>query len=191
MKNIVYIHGFNCTDKIFSYLSNNLPAHNQIMVNYDTTRGINTVIDYILQNVPDEEEVSIIGHSLGGIIGYLLTARETNLKIDKLVSISTPFGGHYMAYFLQWFYPSWPIFADLCPRSNILKEIKETEITAPFLSIISTSGSLPLIYGRNDGVVTVDSQCAINSTERLELDTNHVEIIQDDKTVDAIRKFIF
>jgi pimeloyl-ACP methyl ester carboxylesterase len=191
MKHIVYIHGFNCTGKIFGYLHSNLPKHEATFADYNSSLNINVAVKQVLKNVPNDRPVYLLGHSLGGIIAFLLATRDYKIDVQKIVSISTPFGGSSIASKLKWFYPHWPIFKDLCPNSAIIREIKGATIEVPFLSIVSTSGGLPVFFEQNDGVVTVASQKAITPTHRLEIDTNHVEAVQDDDAIEEIKKFIF
>jgi predicted alpha/beta hydrolase family esterase len=188
--NILYIHGFNSTGKIFNYLISQLPKHNAIVVEYNSANAINKSVEKVLEHVPHEEPFFIIGHSLGGIIAHNLAA-DNNLNVQGLVSISTPFGGHAIAGKLKWFYPRIKAFWDISPSSLCIANLQKTELSCPFLSIVSTDGSLPFMNELNDSVVTIDSQRAITASKTVEIDSNHFEIVQDPRTVAEIYHFIF
>lgn len=192
MKQIIYIHGFNSTHKIFSYLQTQLPEHTATFIDYDSTLSVEDAFDYVLEHIPTDTEFSVIGHSLGGILAHLVASRTTdNVKVENLVTISTPFGGSMAASRLKWFYPSYAILRDLSPYSQQLTDIRASETKCPFLSIVSTAGSLPLSSDENDGIVTVKSQLNIIPTDRIFVDANHFEVMQDDITVKAVENFIF
>lgn len=188
--NIVYIHGYNSSGKIFNYLISQLPKHNAIVVEYNSSHSVENSVEKALELAPQEEPFFIIGHSLGGIIAhYLATSYDLNVK--GLVSISTPFGGHDVAGKLKWFYPRIKVFWDLSPSSACMRGLQEVEPPCPFLSIVSTEGALPFMNEANDGVVTIDSQRAITATRTVDVDSNHFEVMQDPKTVAEVSQFIF
>lgn len=186
---IVFIHGLNCSGKIFTHLQHKLPKHRSTMIDYNSGLSVEDSLQTALEELPDEP-FSIVSHSLGGIIGHLIAGR-TDVPLEKLVTISTPFGGSDVAGKLKWFYPSWKVFRDLAPGSSILKECKKASLVHPFLSIVSISGNLPLISGENDGVVSVASQRAIAATKRVDIAANHFEVVQDAHTISEVKKFIF
>ena len=167
-----------------------MPSHNAVFVEYDSQKSIENSIKTAMQAFPEKGNFSIIGHSLGGILGHLIATRDGS-RVDNLVTISTPFGGSDAAGKLKWFYPSVQIFKDIAPRSTIMNELTKGSPTCPFLSIVSEAGSLPFITGKNDGVVSIASQMAIRPTHRLSVDSNHFEAVQDIDTLNAVKQFIF
>lgn len=187
---IVFLHGLNCSSKIFNFLQTKLPEHTPYFIDYDSHSDIETSYNFVLSRLPKKQPFSIIGHSLGGIIGHLITTRS-KANVKNLVTISTPFGGSAPASLLKWFYPKFKVLKDLAPTSNAMQEIAEYIPRCPFLSLVSIAGNMPFISEANDGVVTIDSQTAIPATERIMLDANHFEAVQDEKCVSAIKDFIF
>jgi pimeloyl-ACP methyl ester carboxylesterase len=191
-KTIIYLHGLNSSCKIFNYIHSQLPEHDAIFVDYDTFNPIEHSYDDVVARLPADSEFSIISHSLGGVISYLVHARDNNLSVANIVTISAPFAGSEHARFLKWMYPSFRVLSDLSPRSSIMQEINGYSTKkCRMLSLISTSGSIPFIPERNDGVVTVRSQHASPAKKKVEISSNHFEIVQDIKAVKEIKKFIF
>lgn len=189
MKRIVYLHGLNCTGKIFTHLKHSLPDHNATVIEYDSHASVETSVAGVIALLPNEP-FSIVSHSLGGILGHLIATRG-HPHLEHLVTISTPFGGSDAAGKLRWFYPRLKVFRDISAGSAVLKEIKAGKPTVPFLSLVSINGSMPLIQGDNDGVVSLASQRAAKATRRVEVSANHFEIVQDEATVAEITKFVF
>lgn len=189
---IVYLHGFASSSKIFNHLKAQLPKHKITSIDYTSNLSVEDIFNQAKEQLPTEEVV-LVCHSLGGIIGNLLCTRNAPSNIIKLVTISTPFGGSPTANLMRWFYPSLKILSDLSPTSKIIKEIsgKQSKPDCDFLSIISTGGHMPYIASSNDGVITLESQRKSKAKSVLEIEANHFEIVQDPKTIDEIKRFIF
>lgn len=192
MKTVVMIHGLNCTPKIFTYLETQLPKHQTILIDYLSSQPLEDSYEEILYLLPKNKPLSIIGHSLGGILGHLLATRNNEIILETLISISTPFGGSETAGHLKWFFPGFKILKDLSPRSPIIQEVSTNPIrNSRFVSVISTSGHLPIISHINDGVVSIRSQEATTSDEIVYIDSNHFEIMQDSHTINVVKEVVF
>ena len=189
MKRIIWIHGLSSTSKIFNYLRLSLPKHKAILIDYDSHRSIENVIEEIVINVPPDEPFSLVCHSLGGIYGKLIASRY-EVNIENIVTISTPFGGSDTADTIKWFYPSMKIFKDIGSNSSILREARE-QSDVPHTALISITGNLPIISELNDGIVTINSQKAVQADKFIEIPSNHFEILQDPTTVREVKKIIF
>jgi pimeloyl-ACP methyl ester carboxylesterase len=190
MKNIVWIHGLNCTSKIFTYLQSTLPRHKATLIDYDSHRAVEESVDHVAtQLMGIKGRFTLVCHSLGGIIGKLIAQRH-EASIDNIVTISTPFGGSDMANKLKWFFPSMHVFRDLSASSNILAEAKMA-LAVPHTAFVSTTGHFPVISSPNDGVVTIDSQRDVEAQRFIDVSANHFEVLQDGSTVTHLKKIIF
>jgi pimeloyl-ACP methyl ester carboxylesterase len=187
---ILWIHGFGGSPESFGYLKLALPKHDSILAHYTSGPSIEDTYESVLSSLNIDEPVHIVGHSLGGIIGYLLASRG-EIPVKSLTSISTPFGGSDMANKLKWFYPSMRIFSDLSPKSAIIKEVQTPLSACPFISLISTHGNLPFMSPPNDGVVSIASQETSVAKKKIKIDVNHFEILQSPKSTCELKKFIF
>jgi len=191
LPHIVYLHGLNCTRRIFTHIHCQLPEHHATFIDYPSIQAIECSYEFVLENLPKDEPISIVGHSLGGILGYLIASRNPEIIIENLISISTPFGGSQTAAHFKWIYPSYVVFKDICPSSNIIREVTSKSLEINFASIISTSGHVPFISEVNDGVISIKSQEATLAGEVLNVDSSHFEIMQDPLTVAAIKRLVF
>lgn len=188
MKTVVFLHGFGCSPTIFNYLKNCLPKHKGILIAYDSNQAIESSYIEILEQLPSTP-FYLIGHSLGGVLGHLISTRNPE-RVMKFISISSPFAGSGTALAIKYIFPDLKILKDLSPGSKPLKEIARSE-AKNHLAIISTAGHMPMIVGKNDGVVSVKSQERVNTDNKLFIDANHFEIVQHSKAVDAIKETIF
>lgn len=187
-KTIVWIPGLNSSNRSFNYIIACLPAHNAIKVDYDSHQPLQKSITQVLKQIPSDGEISIVGHSLGGVIGTLLSADD---RVQELVTISSPLGGSKAANFVRWL-PGHPeVLHDITPRSPYIQHILMTPLSVPTLSIISTAGHLNTTSEPNDSVVTVASQIALPFGKKTRVQASHFEILLADETVKLIKKHIF
>lgn len=186
---IVYLHGLNCSPIIFSHIISELPEHEAIPIKYDTFQSIEDSYEYILGEIK-KKKVSIVAHSLGGILGALLASRENGLTVDKLITISSPFGGSTSALAARLLFPRLKVFKDLDPKSEITNEVSTAKIP-DHLSIVSVSGSLPIMFDDNDSVVTLESQRAAQTPLKVDIEANHFEVVQHPQTISSIENFLF
>lgn len=188
---IVYIHGLNCTSRIFNYMQDRLPDHDAILINYDSTGRVEDSYDFIISKIPKAIPITIISHSLGGILSHLIATRDNHVNVKKMITMSTPFGGSSLAAFMKWIYPNYEVLKDISPNCKIIQEVNGAIPTCKFLSFVTTKNGTPYISGTNDGVVTVKSQMQCTPSDRVFVDSNHFEVVQDKNVFYAIKNFIF
>ncbi|MBP2680687.1 MAG: pip2 [Candidatus Krumholzibacteriota bacterium] len=80
-----------------------VPAASQTLANH--VRDIDSVVEYLKKRF-GRDRISIVGHSWGGVLGYLY-AIQHGAKIDKLVAVTAPFNAaatQFASYemTLQW-----------------------------------------------------------------------------------------
>jgi pimeloyl-ACP methyl ester carboxylesterase len=189
MKQIVYLHGLNCSPTIFSHLHHQLPEHEPLFIEYDSFQSVEDSYKSVLSQIK-HKKVSVIGHSLGGVIGMLLASRDNGITVEKLATISSPFGGSKAAMGARILFPRFKVFKDIDPKSEIINEVSKAKISH-HLSIISTGGSLPIMFDDNDSVVSVTSQRASQTKMKIEVESNHFEAVQNVETLRNIEKFLF
>lgn len=191
MSNIVYIHGANSSARSFKYIQKCLPDHDYLNVEYSVDTPLSSNISEIqdlIQNRFADGNVSIVGHSLGGVIAIAL--HNTLETLDRTVTISAPFGGSKIVDYFRWICPRYQMFEDIKTTSPIIREIKRTPINKPVLSLVTTGGGNPLLGEANDGTVTVRSQKAIRGLNYINYDLNHFEVLLSDRVINEIENFI-
>ena len=190
MKHVAYIHGLNSTQSSFSYIVKQLPEHHFHLINYQSHQPLAESIIQVLKQLPREVPLSLVGHSLGGVIATLIAADNLE-KIERLVTISSPLNGSRAAATLRWIPGSLPVLNDIVPRSALLTRLGGLELKVPTISIISTGGHLPTSPEPNDSVVSVSSQKALRFGKKIEVKANHFEVLLSDVTVNHIREFLW
>jgi len=191
VKNVVYIHGANSSARSFKYIQKCLPDHKFLNIEYSVDIPLKVNISRIQKRIRKEfatKKVSIIGHSLGGVIAIGL--HNTLKTLDKTITISAPFGGSRIVEYFRWICPRYQMFEDMKTTSPIIIEIKKTLIKKPVLPFVTTAGGNPLLGEANDGTVTVRSQKAIRGLSYVNYDLNHFEVLLSDRIIHEIEDFI-
>lgn len=188
MPQICYIHGLNSSHHSFTYISSELGSESKI--NYNSYQPLADSVQQVLKQLPSNDEIILVGHSLGGVIATLIAEAGVR-NVERLITISSPLGGSKAAVFARWVMRGIPVLSDLAPQSKHIKTIAQIEqAPCPTLSIVSVGGSLPMSSEPNDSVVTVASQKALKFAKKVEIKASHFEVLQHNKTVDTIRNFI-
>lgn len=190
MKHIAYIHGLNSSPLSFSYISERLPEHKPYLIRYKSYQRLGDSIAEVLSQLPQDEKLTLVGHSLGGVISVLIAANCPE-RIEKLVAISSPFKGSRAACTLRWIPGSMQIFDDLVPRGHFISQCRSLTLEIPTLSLITTGGHLQTSPEANDGVVAVESQKGLCFGKKIEINANHFEVLLSDRTVGILEDFIF
>lgn len=189
MKTILYIHGAFATPGSFRRIKENLPDHEAILLQYTVSDDINDVVNACVKLLKESgKRVSIIAHSLGGVLGSRI-AQKSQL-VDRTVTMSTPFGGSRAADMMKWFNPH-PMFETISSNSAILRHMYSEPAGSPTLSLVTTEGQNPMMNEDNDGVVSIKSQTAWNEPEYVSVPFNHFEVLLADETITIIKEFLF
>lgn len=183
------LHGLGSTPASMVYLQQEL--EDSFPISYNSHQRLDESIRYVREVITDfiepGEEYSIIGHSLGGVIGAHLA--RNNDQVKNLVTIASPLGGSKVAWFLQYAVIGTPVFADLVPSSWYIKSLCQP-LDCNVLSIIATEGGWSIFGEKNDGTVEVRSQRALPYGHKIEVDANHFEVLLRLETLHAIKEFL-
>lgn len=189
MTKIVYIHGAFCTGLSFTRIKENLPQHVAVLPEYAVEQPLQEVIARISSQITHEgEDVHIVAHSLGGLVAVAVAQRNTLVK--SVVTMGSPFGGSVAADAFKWF-SSHQLYQSLDKNGSVIRSIQDNLLPCPVRCIITTSGNNPMLYEANDGVVSIKSQMALKSAERIRVNINHSEVLMSDVAIGLVKEFIF
>lgn len=184
---ICFIHGLGATENCFMFLAEQLgyPA----LISYDSSAGLHRSIAEVQRQLPDGP-VTLIGHSLGGLIATHIALNKTN-EVQKLITISSPLGGSKAARLLKYFMPTYPVMQDITPLSPYIRRLQIAPQPCPVLSLASTEGGFPILLEPNDGTVEIDSMRALSYAKQVDIKANHFEILLKRETVQSIKEFLY
>ncbi len=192
-RNILYIHGAYASPTTFSHMIEHLPDHRAAFADYDClANSVEDVVRTLKATAAESfggEPYSIVAHSLGGVVALRLTADGE--PVERVFTMSPPFGSSNMASLLTLVFFTTPVFADINPHGVTIRGVLGSRIGVPVRSVVSTSGGSPLMHETNDGVVTVASQTRLEGPEYHTVDYNHFEVLLADPVIDLAEEFLF
>lgn len=143
--------------------------------------GYNTrTIDHsakLIRELIDEknlQNVIIIAHSKGGLIAeYLLTYDNQDGRVEKVITIATPFLGSYAVKFLPG-----KAFKELYPESEMIKRLNsENDINHKIVSI----------FGEFDNHVWPTGNCRLDGAKNIQVNVHgHHKILFDKRVHDIV-----
>jgi len=185
---IVYIHGASATSESFNYIRQKIGRKSDIIINYDSRNGFEKNLVDMQKLLDDQEKIFFIAHSLGGIYSLHLADYFPN-KVLGAVTLNTPYGGAEIADVAKYFLPYSRLLKDIGPNSWAMKHSRSIQIPHRWTNIVTVKGNAPWVPGRNDGVVTVESQqCRKDIMELIEVEYNHYEVVLSDQVIEIIKE---
>ena len=177
--NIVLVHGFISTGKIFFYIKKKLEAQGHkcfapTLKPIDAKYGIDDLAaklkDYIKNNSEIDSHFELVGFSMGGIIcRYYLQELGGIKRVKKVFTISSPHHGSYMSYLypgkgMKQLRPNNSFINMLIEKENLLDGLKIYSYRTPFdLMIIPNSSSVWDIATNKKFLSVMHSSMLINS----------------------------
>ena len=184
--NLVYIHGNHATADSFNFIRSRLAGHNDILLDYDSSRGFYSNHASMLERLDGLEDVFFIAHSLGGIHALHL-AHELGEQVVGGVTLSTPYGGSEAAEMVACLLPFSQVLKDIRPRSKPIVAAHGMMLAVPWTNLVSTGGGSPFMLAANDGVVTQGSMRHRSDIRLVDIDCNHFEIVLNETAVAVIQ----
>jgi triacylglycerol lipase len=177
--NIVLVHGFISTGKIFFYIKKKLEAQGHkcftpTLKPIDAKYGIEDLALKLKTEIDNCVELDskfvLIGFSLGGIIcRYYLQELGGIARVNKLITISAPHHGSYLSYIypgkgMKQLRPKSEFLKNLETKEHLLKSIKSFSYRTPLdLMIIPNNSSVWKIATNKRIISPMHSSMLINS----------------------------
>lgn len=153
--------------------------------------SIAELTDLLFEQLPDEGQLSFVGHSLGGILAKRLMRRIPSERRGRIVQLGSPNFGTEIAVRAELLGPIMgPALAELTPQ-----ETSEDEDLC--IGAIAGTAALPAlslltgIEGENDGKVSVESAWGhAKPGKRLKLPVAHSTLMLSSDVVRATIEFL-
>jgi pimeloyl-ACP methyl ester carboxylesterase len=188
MRKILYIHGAFSSGLSFKRIQERLPKHEAMFAEYTVNQQLEEIVEQVGTIVKQHDELDIIAHSLGGIVGVAVAQQNENIR--SIITLSTPFGGSKVADLLRWL-SSHELYRSLHGQNVILRRLQKTPLHCKHRCIVTTVGNNPMMFEPNDGVVSLKSQTAVPHAEQIQVPLNHFEVLLSDTTLKLIKDFTF
>ncbi|WP_052693565.1 alpha/beta fold hydrolase, partial [Desulfosporosinus sp. I2] len=172
-KTVVLIHGYNKNESDMLTLKSNLTdlGYNCITLNLPTRFGtldecnqvLQSELNKILSTMAEQQQLHLVGHSMGGLIIRSYLANNFSPNIGRCVLIAPPNNGSKLADLaIKLFSPVTKIYKPLNDlRTNSNQISQPVSIPCPEIGVIAGNKSNLLLgillLNENDGRVEVDS----------------------------------
>lgn len=153
---------------------------------YDSRHGFKNNLEKLKSELEDQDDITFIAHSLGGVYALHLADHMPD-KINQGITMSTPYGGHYVALMAKMLMPFEQLLYDIGPSSWPMNSLRSIGLRWPWTNIVTTKGNVPWLQSPNDGVVTIESQKHRSDMDLIEVELNHYEVVLSPLSADIIR----
>lgn len=193
MSKVILIHGAGATRLSWVTFRDacTLPA---AFFEYDSTRPLSEIVDKACEMIQRKyglHELSIVGHSLGGVIAWHV-AQKLGSQIKSAVSIASPWGGSAWADTISLFasFIGQNFFANIGRSQPHLVAPRKKPVPCSWLNVIATRGIIQ--SPENDGVLTVSSQEALFPIGVLEkrVHHSHGEVVHAKEVIRVVEEFL-
>ena len=182
---LVYIHGANATANSFNFLRPQLG--DGMVLSYDSRNGFRNNLEKLRSQLNGYDDITFIAHSLGGVYALHLADQMPN-RVRQGITMSTPYGGHYVALVAKMMMPFEQLLYDIGPSSWPMDSLRSISLRWPWTNIVTVNGNVPWLHSPNDGVVTIESQRHRMDMELIEVELNHYEVMLSPLSVEIIRQ---
>ena len=180
---LLAIHGAFSSPFVFNYIISNFSEYKWETFSYQHEyKNIDTVIKRLKKYLSEsKEDVIIIGHSLGGVIGANVLDHP---KVKGLITLASPICGIRINFYASNFLLKRTFVQEISPYSKTIEICKKhlDEVDKPIYNFITVTGFSPFMTQENDGVVTLESQIH-GSNKIIKIPANHHEVLQHPQTI--------
>jgi len=197
-KNLFLIHGAWASRQAFNYLVKKTLDDVQVgrihCFEYDCqSENLNDTVlrakQHLRQIQENGLETVVVGHSLGGLIGLSMSHKK---GISTIITAASPLAGIRLPKPFQYFVSfHTPVLTHLSPKSTFIRKIQGKDYSNNSIDVlVTTTGFLPMLYEKNDGVITIDSQTTWTpkGAKVIYSNTNHHEILQSAELIRSVEK---
>jgi esterase/lipase len=180
-QDVILIHGFRenwiFLEKIGNFLSNKgykVHVSKRLKIN---TASIVTNADILEEFISENnlKNITLISHSKGGLIAkYFLDHSKYSKKVDKAISIATPYGGTYFSFLIG--------NIELSPISKTIKNINKNR---------SSCKKIVNIYPSFDNHVIPNRNLILEDAKNIKVDVvGHTKILTHEDTIKLVEKHL-
>ncbi len=203
-KAVVLLHGIMRSAKSFNPFKRELEKQGFLVFSADypsTQISIEQAaadLQRVLRSLEGIEQISLIGHSMGGLVIRAWFQDYHDSRIDKVIMLGTPNQGAEMAEALKNFLPFQWILGKAGQQLATNEQNSPRRLpvpTVPFGIIAGgrgeqTNGYNPWLPGDDDGTVTIASAHLEGEADFLRLPCLHMFLMRDKRVIEAAICFL-
>ncbi len=203
-KAVVLLHGIMRSAKSFSPFKRELEKQGYLVFSVDypstqiTIEQAATDLQQVLKSLEGIEQVSLIGHSMGGLVIRAWFQDYKDNRVDKVIMLGTPNQGAEMAEALKNFLPFQWLLGQAGQQLATNAENSPCKLPAPTVpfGVIAggrgedSNGYNPWLPGDDDGTVTIASAHLQGEADFLRLPCLHMFLMRDARVIEAAVRFL-
>lgn len=203
MKTIILLHGLHMHSWSMFYLKKFLNKQENTQVisfGYNSTLYTEKVLDRldnVMKQIPKENEIFFIGHSMGGLVAKNYLCRNKPTIKATLITLGAPHNGSRVG--TKLINSPLKFFMGKSGASGILKKDWNWSKDYKLICIAGTGnfgpGRLVMFKDKtpNDGTVFIDEAIDVeNTNETIVFDKmNHTQMIASKRVFDVLKKLIY
>lgn len=201
MKHLILLHGLHMHSWSLTFLKNKLKLNsdfNVLTFGYHSTLFSTNVVDRLqrmIDTLPKNDEIYIIGHSMGGLIGRIFLEKKQPNKSIHLITLGTPHKSSLLGKTIQK--SPFRLLMGSSGQSGIVSQLPPWSGKYPLYCIagISKIGVASLVFHghpeSHDGTVFVKEAIEDNCTQSFVLENlAHSQMIFSNKVVELVNQII-
>lgn len=202
MKTVVLVHGLHMHSIHFFFMKKELKKDKNLDVrgfDYHSVLFKEAILDklnVLVESIPKENEIVLIGHSLGGLVSRLYLSKFKPQRNIKLITLGSPHRGSLVAKRINN-----TILRPLLGKSTqigfLLKELPAWDNSYPLVSIagVKNVGVVNLfakdVDEPSDGTVFLSETVVENSDNHVVIENmHHSQLIAHPRAIDELKKWI-
>jgi pimeloyl-ACP methyl ester carboxylesterase len=196
---IILIHGLWMTGAEMSLLKKRLrtAGFNVIQFRYRTlARSLDHNSERLASLIREQAApVSLIGHSLGGVLALQLLRQQPDLPVDKVICLGSPLLDAVAGRRLQRFRAGRMILGKTLPEAVYTRPLEHWRGPQP-VGVIAGTGGLSFVRlvtrlpQPNDGVVTLAETCLPGIVDHLSVKSGHTGLVFSEEVARQCAVFI-
>lgn len=203
---ILFVHGMNGTPKDFEYIISKLnkEKYQPFLYYYPSGINLNFTVDRLrytiekIRRIYNFNKIIIVAHSMGGLVSRAFINRYSKIKIEKFITIATPWNGQKFAELGKDIAPKiLPVFGNMIPGSAFQKNIQQKPFPKDLKHylLFGYKGKSSFILDKsNDGVISLSSQlfeaAQIQAYSVHGFDESHISILNSKQVVNKINTIL-
>lgn len=202
MKTVILLHGLHMHSIHFFFMKKELKKDKNLDVrgfDYHSVLFKESILDNLnklVDSIPQENEIVLVGHSLGGLVSRLYLSKFKPQRNIKLITLGSPHRGSLVAKRINNTILK-PLLGKSTQVGFLLKELPQWDNSYPLISIagVKNIGVVNLfakeVTEPSDGTVFLSETLVENSTNHVVIENmHHSQLIAHPRAIDEVKKWI-
>lgn len=202
MKTVILLHGLHMHSIHFFFMKKELKKDKNLDIrgfDYHSVLFKESILDKLnnlVDSIPQENEIVLVGHSLGGLVSRLYLSKFKPQRKIKLITLGSPHKGSLVAQRINDTILK-PLLGKSTQIGFLLKALPEWDNAYPLISIagVKKIGVVNIfakeIEEPSDGTVFLSETMVENAVKHIIIeDMHHSQLIAHPRAINEIKKWI-